>query len=363
MRILQIIDSLDMGGAQNLVVYLCMAYAASGHDVTILQLVESSDNTLKTTLIDSGVSIATVSGGKRLYSPFLIFKLIPWLKKYDVVHVHLFPALYWSGFARMLSSKKTPMVYTEHSTTNNRRNNAVLRLVDRFVYGHCYNEVIACSDKALSTFKESFPLVKSLVIPNGVDISRNKNAKPYGKKELLGIEEESFVVIMVARFASMKRQDTVVEAISKLPPRLHAVFVGGDEGELSKVEQLSVSLGCADRIHNLGIRSDVPRLLKTADVVLMASNYEGLSLSSIEGMACCRPFVASNVDGLREVVDGAGLLFENGNAEELAEILMRLATDSSYYQQVVNDCVNRASQYDIKNVAEQYVAEYKKFLC
>ena len=65
-------------------------------------------------------------------------------------------------------------------------------------------------------------------------------------------------------------------------------------------------LGVSHRVLSLYIRKDVPRILKSSNVICMSSIYEGLSLSSIEGMASGHPFIATNVNGLREIVKGAG---------------------------------------------------------
>lgn len=94
----------------------------------------------------------------------------------------------------------------------------------------------------------------------------------------------------------------------------------------------------------------------------MSSEYEGLSLSSIEGMASGRPFVASNVNGLKEVVEGAGELFEIGDIDGLSALLMKFASDDHYYKDVVKTCLKRAEEYDISVVADKYQAEYNKHL-
>ena len=65
-----------------------------------------------------------------------------------------------------------------------------------------------------------------------------------------------------------------------------------------KVNALNIELNVSDRVHFLGVRTDVPTLLKAADIVVMSSHFEGLSLSNIEGMAAGKPFVASDVDGI-----------------------------------------------------------------
>lgn len=353
---------MSMGGANALLVDLAPFQGQKGHKVDILQLIESKDKTLTDKLCNSGVNVISLAKKGSVYNPLLTFKIIPYLRKYDIIHVHLFPALYWAGLARILSFSKTPLVYTEHSTHNKRRANPILFTIDKFIYSNCYKEVIACSDKAFETFKDVFPNMNASTILNGVNISKNVNAIPYSKKELINVGNDVFVVTMIARFASMKRQDTVVEAMSKLPSNFHAVFVGGDDGELDNVKSVVAKLNIKNRIHFLGIRPDVPRILKSSDVVIMASDYEGLSLSSIEGMASGKPFIASNVNGLKEVVGGAGILYENKNSEELANILKKLYDDKAFYLDTINKCQKKAVQFDISVCSSAYLKVYAKYL-
>lgn len=365
MKIIHIINNLNMGGGQNLLIGLAEMQQKGGNDVTVLQLKESPDKTVANKILATGVKVETMTVSGSLYNPVLIFRLIPVLKRYDIIHVHLFPSLYWVGFANLLSGKKAHIVYTEHSTKNKRRGNPILRRVDNFVYQHCYDKVIACADKALETYLQVYPGVKHVcAINNGVDTKKYWEAEPYTKQELLGLSDDSFVVTMVARFMFMKRQDTIVEAISKLPEKFHACFVGSeptDEG-LLKVKKLAEDLRVLERVHFLYIRPDVPRILKTSDVVMMASDYEGLSLSSIEGMAAGKPFIATDVNGLREVVAGAGELFENKNSDQLAAILANLESDKGYYDEMVTRCRQRASEYDIQGMVDKYMNEYEKVI-
>lgn len=365
MKILHVIDDLSMGGGQNLLIGLAGIQQKRGNDVTVLVL-QSCENKVVTRKVEAeGVKVELLSEKIGLHNPLQIFMLMPWLKKYDIIHVHLFPALYWVGFANLLTGKRTNVVYTEHSTKNRRRTHPILKRVDNFVYKYCYDKVIACADKALETYQQVYPEVKhTYAINNGVDTQKYWAAEPYTKQELLGISEDNFVVTMVARFMYMKRQDTIVEAISKLPEKFHACFVGSeptDEG-LLKVKKLAEDLKVADRVHFLYIRPDVPRILKTSNVVMMASDYEGLSLSSIEGMAAGKPFIATDVNGLREVVTGAGELFENKNSDKLAEILAKLESDKNHYSDVVARCRKRASEYDIQSMVDQYMNEYEKVI-
>ena len=104
---------------------------------------------------------------------------------------------------------------------------------------------------------------------------------------------------------------------------------------------------------------DVPELLKTADIVCLSSHYEGLSLASVEGMASGKPFIASNVPGLRDVVSGAGLLFELGDAQGLAKHIEALMQDKAYYEEVAQQCMQRAKAYDIQVMLDKHIALYQ----
>lgn len=362
MKILHIIDDLTMGGGQNLLIGLAGEQIKRGNSVTVLQLKKSKDQTVTEKILILGAEVKWLTVEGSLYNPILVLKLIPWIRKYDVVHVHLFPALYWAGFAKILSCCKTPLVYTEHSTKNRRRTHFILRRVDNFVYKHCYNQIIACADKALETFLQVYPSIKHVcAVNNGVNTALYRDAEPYTKKELLGIPEDCFVVTMVARFMYMKRQDTIVEAISKLPAKFHACFVGSepdDEG-LLKVKKMADDLHISNRVHFLYLRKDVPHILKTSDVIIMASDYEGLSLSSIEGMAAGKPFIASDVNGLREVVGGAGVLFENNNSDELAKLVQKLYVDQAFYTEIAEKCSIRANEYSLEGMVDSYFTVYR----
>jgi len=364
MKILHIIGSLEMGGAENLLIPLTAEQKRQGNDVSVLLLRKANNPTVTQKIRSNGIAVEWLTEGS-LYNPLLVIKLRPRISQCDICHVHLFPSLYWAAFAKWLTKKPAPLVYTEHSTKNRRRKNPILKRVDRIVYQYAYQHVIACSEKARETYLEAYPSIKHITaVNNGVDTMLNREAMPYMKSELLGISEDSFVVTMVARFMFMKRQDTIVEAISKLPAKFHACLVGSepnDEG-LLKVKKIAEDLGVSDRIHFLYIRSDVPRILKSSDVVMMSSEYEGLSLSSIEGMAAGKPFIATDVNGLREVVSGAGELFELYNSDQLASILLRLESDKEYYSLVAKRCSQRAAEFDIKVMADKYSDIYYKVL-
>lgn len=363
MKILHVINAMSMGGAQSLLVDLIPAQMKLGHQVHLLQLGSPKDNTLLKKIEDKGVTVSTLNPNGSLYNPLLALKLGPFMEGVDIIHVHLFPALYWVAFGKLWCRSKAKLVYTEHNTTNKRRNKPIFSKIDQFIYKK-YNLVVACSEKVKDKFEECFPGIPCYAISNGIDVRKYSDAHSYSKRQFIDADEDVFVATMVARFRYPKRQDVLINAIAKLPDKFHVVLVGGEDGsaEVERCKEIAKARGVSSRVHFLGLRSDVPEILKSSDVIVMSSEYEGLSLSSLEGMSSGKPFVASDSNGLREVVAGAGVLFKCNDIDELAGILQRFSVDEEYYKDVIRKCQSKAMQFDINRVAERYIEQYQKQL-
>ena len=177
--------------------------------------------------------------------------------------------------------------------------------------------------------------------------------------EECGIAPGSRKIIMVAGFRWEKDQDSLIRSLKHLPSKFH-LFLVGDGVRRPELEALATHENLADRVHFLGLRTDVPQLLHAADYVVMSSHFEGLSLSSVEGMSVDKPFLTSDVDGLREVVKGAGVLFPHGDSKALANEIMALENSPQKYSSVANACRKRADQFDISKMVESYARYYDK---
>ncbi len=354
-KILHVINSLGVGGAEKLVADLAVAQKNCGHAVDVLCL-KGGETTFRDNLEAAGIRVFDFGAGNNVYSPLNIFRIIPFLKRCDVAHVHLFPAQYWAAAAKFISRAKTCLVTTEHNTTNRRRKIACARSIDRLVYGR-YSAIVGCSAKAM----ENLVVLlgggeRCSAVNNGVDLKIYESARAFPREKMLPASC-CFAMIYVARLVFPKDQDCMIRALKKMPESVHAVFVGDGERR-AQCESLAAELGVRDRAHFLGVRADVPALLKAADCVVMSSRYEGLSLSSVEGMAAGKPVVASDVPGLAEVVGGAGILFPQGDESALAGTIMRLATDKDFYAHTATACSRRAQNFDIRKTAAEYLKIY-----
>jgi glycosyltransferase involved in cell wall biosynthesis len=357
MKVLQVITSLSTGGAEKLIVDSVPLYQANGLAVDVL-LLNGCETPLSKKLkeVTKG-EVYNLSMGS-VYNPFHIFKLLPYLKKYDIIHVHLFPTLYWVAVAKMIRFSRVKIIYTEHSTHNRRREKTIFKLLDKLMYNQ-YSKIITIADEVDQNLKEYLQINSSRfeLINNGANTKLFYEAIPYPKNDFF--TEADKIIIQVSSFRPAKDQITLIRALLYLPENIKLLLVG--EGELiNECKNLVHELQLKDRILFLGVRMDVPSLLKTADIVVMSSVYEGMSLASIEGMASGKAFMASNVPGLREIVKGAGVLFEKGNEKQLADEVEKLLSDSEYYGTVAEKCLDRAKKYDIEKMIHSYMRTYKK---
>lgn len=327
-----------------------------GNEVDVLVLNHSLQANTKE-LEQKGCNYIVLAKNKNSrYSPQPIKKLIYYIQQYDIVHIHQFPATYWAVIARMCSAKKCKLILTEHSTLNNRQGKWYLKGIERFIYHH-YDAVVAISNAvkaSLNKFVDTKLPVR--VIDNGIDLKRFQNAVQI-PRSTLGISDDIIIVIQVARFHPPKDQMTLIKALQYLSEKFHIMFVGdGDTMELHKKK--AEDLGVLSRVHFMGTRKDVPALLKTADIVVMSSHYEGFGLAAVEGMAAGRPVIASGVPGLQEVVQGAGIIFSVGDDKALAKEVLYLAENEKYRKMIIDKCSHRALKYDIHIMAEKYREVY-----
>lgn len=349
MRLLHITTSLHTGGAETLIVNLMPRFKALGYEVGVV-VFNAERTALMERLEKECPECKIYCLGHSYYNPWYIVKLIRIMRHYDIVHTHNSSPQLFAAIANIFCRKK--LVTTEHSTNNRKREKGgIFRLMDKWMYRR-YNNVICISEiaeKELREYLGSTDEQEICTINNGVDV------EIFHKAELLPeLKSEKFVAVMVAGFREAKDQDTLIKAMSLLPKEQFELWLVGDGVRRGELKALVQELDLKENVKFLGLRTDVPNVLKSADVVVMSSHWEGLSLSNVEGMSVGKPFVASDVNGLREVTKDYGILFPHGDEKALAEIIIKLHDDKVYYKQVADKCYERAQQFDIKTMVEAY---------
>ena len=162
-------------------------------------------------------------------SPLNIFEINKKIKagNYDIVHVHLVHAQYWTRMARLLDNNKNrKYLTTEHSTSNRRRSNKILGMIDKFIFNG-YDEIVSISHATENSLYDWIggEKEKYAVIPNGIDLSIFENSIPIPRDEI-GAEEGDIILMMVSRFHQSKNQKGAAEALEYLPEKYKMIFVG-----------------------------------------------------------------------------------------------------------------------------------------
>lgn len=366
MKVLHIINNLGSGGAEKLLEDMIPLMNKMEKVESDILLLTDEKNVFYDSVINKGVKVDVVKY-RNMYEVRNIFEIKKYIVDggYDVVHSHLFPTQYWVALSRLfIRNKKVKFISTEHSTHNRRREKFYFRYIDKLIYSQ-YDSIISITEKTRDNLinwidPKRKKIDKHVVIENGVDIEKIKAALPYKKNELIkGITENTKLICMVGRFSEAKDQPTLIRAVSKLSGDIHLVLVG--EGPLmGDNEELAEKLDVPDRVHFLGFRQDIPRILKTADIVVLSSHWEGLSLASIEGLASGKPFIASKVPGLEEIVDGYGALFEESNEDELSKLIIEVFQKKAIYNELVLKCLEKSNCFDLNNTIDKLIKLYNK---
>lgn len=363
MRITHVIERLDTGGAQALLAQLLPAMAeCPGAEVSVVVYQSVADSAVEQRLREAeNVRFVNLDLKKtRGFSP--VFRLVSEVRRADIVHAHLFPALYHVAGASVISG--TPMVYTEHGMTNRRREHRLYRPMERMVYGFC-RKLIAISAGAAAALEEWLGMERGSVevVANGINASEFELERPHASQWPLIFGREGKAIVMAARFSSAKDHSTLIRAMRQVEDDSAFLALAGEGETRRDMERLADECGVGRRVVFLGDRDDVPRLLSAAEVGVLSTHREGMSLSVLEMMASGVPLIATDVEGMSSLTQDAAVLVAEGDADALAAAINGLIAGNAREDTAMRDHRRQiARQYDIRRTAEEYMSLYERIL-
>lgn len=330
----------------------------NGENQVELLLINGVKTPFKNRIEDLGVNVTALSNTNDVYNIRNLIRIRKFFKEneFDIIHTHNTPCQFYIPLSRFfLNNRRTLLVTTEHSSNNRRRTKWWFRPIDQWMYNQ-YDAIVCIADQTRQNLEQYIGKKDNIyTISNGVDVSRF--LKPV--KDIA--DSKRFVITMVAGLRVEKDHETLLRAMTHLPDGYHLQLVGDGERR-AELKAYCQELGVEQRVSFMGVRLDVPEILDQSDVIVLSSHWEGLSLSSIEGMSSGRPFIASDVDGLREMVGGAGLLFRHGDDKDLANRIQWVCEHPNEYREVAKRCQEKAKQYDISIMARKYLELYRRIL-
>ncbi len=332
MRISHVVENLNRGGLERVVIDLAKAQAAAGHDCQVICLYDKGGLAGELEAVGVPVVAAEKRDGADLRAIGRIRRALR-THRTEVLHSHNgIPHYYAMAAALGLGIKR--VVNTRHGmgdvNPSSRREwlfKQSMRLTD---------VAVAVSEAAGRRLADTgtVPARKLQVIPNGIHVGpfhvRSDDARRHLAHQL-GFAPETHLIGFVGRLNWAKDLETMVAAFALVRAQRDdvALVLVGEGGERGLVEAAIAKAGLQREVVLLGDRSDVPQLLPAFSLFAMSSISEGYSIALLEACASALPIVATRVGGNSEIVtDGSnGRVVDPRNPLEIAQAMLEVLAD------------------------------------
>lgn len=331
-RVLHLIDTLNIGGTENQLVQLALRMQRAGYRVTVGCL--RAEGPLLRVLQQADMPVVEFRKGKTLLSfngARQLLRLTAFLRsgRFDVVHAHDLwanllgiPAGRLARIPVVISSRRYLADLEWYTPWRNRIVRFIYRLSTRVVVNSkAVRERLADGDHLAPN--------RILVLYNAVDVERFSRARRNRKELLPNIAERSKVIAVLANmYSRVKGHASLISAariVCENEPDTYFLLIG-DGTERSALETQAREAGLDNQIVFIGPRTDVPELLACCDLSVLPSEAEGFPNALLESMSAGLPVVATAVGGSKEVIENGtnGLLVPPGNPEALAAAILRV---------------------------------------
>lgn len=287
------------------------------------------------------------------------------INNYDIVHVHTpIAAIYGRLLKLGYSNLKT--IYTAHGYHFLKGGSKLSWLI----YYPIEKIMAKFTDVIININKEDFEITKEKLKPRssyflngvGLDLSKYKklsNDEILEKKKELGINDNDFVVLMIAELNKNKNHIQLINAIEILKEKysnIKALCIGDGQNKEILNESI-ISKNLQNDIFMLGYREDVNKLINISDIGILMSYREGLPRNIMEFMASGRKVIATNIRGCRDLLcnETVGTLVNVGDYEETAKAIEKyyLSRDRRF------NVSNEIKKYDIESVNSELLKIYE----
>ncbi len=357
MKVVHLCISFEVGGTERLVSDLLRSFKASGEvEPTLVIVNDRFEPRLIAELEAAGVPVVLLNRPPGSRSLSAIFALLTTVRRIgpDLVHVHD-PVSEMLALVLKLADPALRLLASVHNTG----------LVPNYPAWHigvanALKMRFAAVSNAVAAECLSRGLRQVSVIHNGIDLGRF--AAPHPPRD------GAVRLVCVARLMiRQKGQDVLLRALRKCVDMGHdmrCTLVGGAAGgddDRGVLLQLAEELDIGRRLSFVHGLTDVAPELAKADIFVLPSRFEGFGIAAVEAMAAGVPVVASDVDGLREVIqpDVNGLLVPPDQPDALAEALVALNTDTALGSRLIIAGRESARHYSVGAMREAYLAAYR----
>lgn len=355
MKITHVITTIERGGAENAVASLARAQVINGYSVTVIPLKGKLE--LLDSLKSCGVNVDTrIHGRTVLYQIFRLRQIIPFD---SFVHAHLPRA----ELVSRLSFFSQTFFVTRHNSEAFWPQGSlfVSKLLSHFVTQKA-TAIIAIS-RAVKTFLlesgEISPSSNCVVIHYGFEVE-NRQEVFHGQSTVK--PKDGFSLVTIGRLEPQKNTTLLLrmmQVLKQLNPNYHLSIVG-DGRQRKMLELKAKNLGVSGNVTFLGRRANVFTHLESADLFVLASNYEGFGLVLLEAMEAGLPIIAPNNSSIPEVL---GLnhpgLYETDNLNQLISKILEFRNNQDLISAVLASQQLRLKSFNMARYFETHNILYK----
>jgi glycosyltransferase involved in cell wall biosynthesis len=361
LKVLHLIDALvDRGGAERFAVGLLTHLPPDRFELYVCST-RRLEAPVQEILTAAGVKQLNLDR-RRKYDIHQFGNLISLIRRerFDILHAHMFGSNLWGT---LIGTAYQVPVIIAHEQTWSYEGQPLRRWADGFVIGRLATRFVAVSSKDAERMValEHVPPKKVVMIPNAY-VPRPGSVENDLRSEL-GLDPATPLLATVAVFRPQKGLSVLLDAFAEIVravPDAHLVLAG--DGELRpELQAQTARLGLTERVHFLGFRDDIDAILRSADVALLSSDYEGTPLVIYESIANGTPVVSTDVGGLRDIVeDGrSGRLVPRRNPTALAEATIELLRSPALRERLAREAADTAAAFSIESVTRRFAALYE----
>ncbi len=363
MKIAQFIDTLNVGGAETMLVRLSVNLAQYGHEVTIYHFGNPYIHNSCEKHGLNQVIIPFVGLYKSLLTVYIFsLKFARLLKKHkiDLLHSHLYGSITGAYFGAFIY--RIPHVGTLHDLymVQERKGRG---LVLRFTQA-AGTQLVSVSQNMRGFYQSYIPFSKEIMnIYNGFkwEAEPKKNTAPDIQRKNSG----TIRLVVVARLIKLKRHEWLVNSLAEIIKKQNVqLFFVGDGPEQDNINAAIKNLSLENKIFLLGERNDVHEILLTSDIFILPSESEGLSCSIIEAMSADLPCIVSNVGGNGELVSNEinGYVFDVDDINSLNNACNNLITHKDVREAMGAKGKERSENiFNLQSMTENYIKLYASF--
>lgn len=327
MRVLHVVEAMDLGGAESLVVEHARHAAP---DVQTFVCALNRGGPALEAARDAGARALVLEKGRGRWSGLGRLARLMRDEKIDVVNGHNPTGGLYAALAGAAAG--VPVVRTEHSVHYPGRHSGLYAwALEPLVTSIARRVICVCEASRIShASRLAWAERRFVTVLNGISAAPPARPRDAMRAEL-GLAPGARVILSVGSLTRQKAQHTLIEAVALLAGRIPEVsLVIAGEGPLRRdLEALALARGAGDTVRLIGARRDVADLLEACDVFTLSSQREGLSVTLLEAMRAGRAAVATRVGGNGEAIaDGeTGLLVPPEDPGRLAGALESLLAE------------------------------------